>query len=287
MNWFPSAFLTALFESFSNVLGKRGAQKINTLSAAWSAKFFSIFIILPIAMINNFFIPTHTTFWIALFATSSLNTITSILFIKAIKDSPLSLTLPIVTFTPAFLLITSPLIVGEFPAPLGILGVLLVFAGSYILNLSKRVHGPFEPILSIFRQEGPRLMFIVAFIWSISSNIDKIGVKNSNPFIFSLFNALTVMVFLTFVLRMRGVSLMAVFKNSKILAPIGITSGLTHVFQMIAISQTLVPYVISVKRLSTFFGALWGYFFFKEKDIKERLLGTVIMIAGVVLITLS
>ncbi|HML04313.1 MAG TPA: hypothetical protein VK426_00925 [Methanobacterium sp.] len=73
----------------------------------------------------------------------------------------------------------------------------------------------------------------------------------------------------------------------KVLFPIGFFSALTIIFQMIAISLTLVTYVISIKRVSVVFGVLWGRFIFKEKGILERLTGTSVMVLGVILITLS
>ena len=58
-------------------------------------------------------------------------------------------------------------------------------------------------------------------------------------------------------------------------------------FNMIAITYMLVVYVISIKRLSTVFSVLWGKLFFKEQNIRERLVGTLIMVAGVLLIALA
>lgn len=287
MLWVPFSLLNAFFESVSNALGKSGAQKIDILSVAWSQRFFALFILIPLSFATHSLHPVNGTFWIALLVTSALNTITSILFVKAIKGSPLSLTLPIVTLTPLFLLITSPLIVHEFPKPLGLVGILSTVVGSYILNLSKKIYGPFEPILSIVKEEGSRLMLIVAIIWSITSNIDKIAVNNSNPLLFSFASTATILLFLTIVLKIKKTSFNTIFINSRVLAPIGIASGLSTAFQMIAISMTIVPNVITVKRTSAIFGTVWGKLFFKEENIKERLIGTIIMVAGVVLIVLS
>lgn len=287
MIWLIYSLLAAFFDSTTSAFSKRGAQKINLLSAAWAQRFFALFILIPLAIFYRSFQPVNSTFWMALLATSSLNVISSLLFIKAIKDSPLSLTLPITTFTPVFLLITSPIMIGEFPKPLGIIGILSVVVGSYILNLSKRVHGPFEPILSIFKTQGTRLMLMVAIIWSISSNFDKIVVQNSNPFLAALSSASAILLFLTFILWIKRVSIWYILQNSKILAPIGLAGGLSNAFQNTAISMTLVANVISVKRTSTLFGVLWGKTFFKEQDIKERFLGAIIMVLGVILITLS
>lgn len=287
MSWLIFSLLSSFFDSVSNALKKRGAQKINVLSAAWAQRFFALFILIPLVIFYKSFQSVNSAFWLALIATSVLNTIASILFVKSIKDSPLSLTLPITTFTPVFLLITSPLILGEFPKTLGIIGILSVVIGSYILNLSKSVNGPFEPILAIFKDQGPRLMLIVAIIWSVTSNIDKIVVRNSNPLLASLSTTTTILVLLTIVLIIRKVSIRNILRNSKVLAPIGLADGLSLVFQMTAISMTLVANVISVKRTSPLLGTLWGKVFFREKNIKERFAGAFIMVIGVILIALS
>lgn len=287
MLWLPFSLLNAFFESVSNALGKKGAQTIDVLLVAWSQRFFALFILIPLVIATHSLSPVNGTFWIALLVTSALNTITSILFVKAIKDSPLSLTLPIVTFTPLFLLITSPIMLGEFPKPIGLVGIVSTVVGSYILNLSQKIHGPFEPILSIVKEKGSRLMLIVAIIWSITSNIDKIAVKNSNPLLFSFASTAAILLFLTIFLQIKKTPFNTILKNSKILAPIGLASGLSTMFQMIAISITIVPNVITVKRTSAVFGTVWGKLFFKEENIKERLVGTIIMILGVVLITLG
>ncbi|MBI2647506.1 hypothetical protein HYW99_03445 [Candidatus Woesearchaeota archaeon] len=44
--------------------------------------------------------------------------------------------------------------------------------------------------------------------------------------------------------------------------------------------------MISVKRMSIIFSVLYGHFLFREEKIRERLIGTIFMFAGVVLITL-
>jgi uncharacterized membrane protein len=55
---------------------------------------------------------------------------------------------------------------------------------------------------------------------------------------------------------------------------------------MIAISMTLVAYLISIKRTSAVISVLLGSLIFKEKGLKERILGSILMILGVLFITL-
>ena len=68
---------------------------------------------------------------------------------------------------------------------------------------------------------------------------------------------------------------------------VGFFMALVMIFHMTAISLTLVTYVIAIKRTSVIMSVLWGAIIFKEKGIKERLVGAVIMVLGVVLIVLS
>ena len=75
--------------------------------------------------------------------------------------------------------------------------------------------------------------------------------------------------------------------NLRALVLAGMLSALLLICQMTAIKLVLVAYVISVKRTSAIMSIMLGYLFLKEKNIKERLLETIIIIiVGVVVIAL-
>ena len=65
-----------------------------------------------------------------------------------------------------------------------------------------------------------------------------------------------------------------------------ICNTLAVLFQMQALTLTLVVQVVAIKRTSVLWGVLWGYLLFQEQRIQERLLGASTMISGVLLITL-
>jgi len=277
--WFLFAFLTAFFESLKDVFSKKSLKKADEYIVSWSLRFFALPFLIPLLFFIE--IPSlGNQFWIALFVGGSLNVITTILYMKAIKHSDLSITVPMVTFTPLFLLLTSPLIVGEFPSLFGFIGVLLIVLGSYTLNIKQRHAGYLAPFKTLLKEKGPKLMLLVAFIWSITSNFDKIGVLNSSP-IFITLTLLPIMLY-----KSRG-SIQQILISHRTLLPIGLFSALSLIFQMTAISLTLVAYVISIKRTSVVMTVLFGYLIFKEKGIKERLVGAVIMVIGVLFIVLS
>lgn len=281
------AFLTAISESIKDTISKKSLENINEYVVSWSLRFFAFLFILPVFLFIE--IPQlNREFYFAILSGGLIVAVTTVLYMKAIKHSDLSISVPMLSFTPLFLLITSPIITKEFPNKFGIIGVFLIVAGSYLLNIKDKSNGYLSPFKSLLKEKGAKLMLIVAFLWSISSNIDKIGVQNSSSLFWALSINLFSSIILLPVLFLKCPDCKEKIKiNFKILALIGffIASGL--VFQMNAIKFTLVAYVISIKRTSIIMSALLGYLVFKEKNLKNRLLGISIMILGVLFITLS
>lgn len=291
MYWPLFAFLIALFESIKDILSKKTLQKLDEYAVAWALRVFAFPFLLPLLLF--FDMPVlGDWFWLALLCGGSLNLLTTILYMRAIKYSDLSLTIPMITFTPLFLLLTSPLIVGEFPDLSGIVGILLIVIGSYILNLNQATRGQsfIAPIKALWRNEGPRLMLLVAFIWSITSNIDKVGIRNSSvpfwAFSINAFLALGMVLMMLLKARKTPASMPGIRSHLGALSLIGFVNAGKILFQMVAINLTLVAYVISIKRTSALITVVLGYLIFKEKGFKERVTGVIIMLCGVFLITL-
>ena len=287
MIWLIYAFLTALSNSLIDVFGKRSLNKINEYTVAFSLRLFAVFFLLPIfffveiPIINN-------PFWISLIVSGTLNAIAIVLYMKAIKSSDLSITIPFITFTPLFLLLTSPLILSEFPSTIGVFGVLLIVAGAYFMKIKEKKKGFLSPFKHILKEKGPRLMLVVAFIYSISSNFDKIGVVNSSPLFWAIsMNLFNVLILFPVVYFKSSSGFKEFEKHWKSVVPIGLFMAAMIFFQMNAIEIGQVTYVISIKRTSAIMSVIFGVLIFKDKGIKERLLGAVLMVLGVVLITLG
>jgi len=287
MIWVLYAILAAFFRSLTDVFSKKGLRDMDEYIVAWSLRLFALIFLLPLLFFIE--IPSiGTHFWTALIIGSSLNIVTTVMYMKALKASDLSITVPLVALTPLFLLITSPLMVGEFPNVFGLVGVLLIVIGSYTLKIREKNKGFFAPFKALLKENGPRYMLAVAFIWSITSNFDKIGIQNSSPLFWVIaINFFLAIVMIPLVLAKSKKNMKLIPMHAKSLILIGLFSALHVSFHMLAINLTLVAYVISIKRISTVISVFFGWWLFREKGIKERLLGTAIMIAGVILITLS
>lgn len=286
MIWLILGILTAFFEAVKDVFSKQNLKKSDEYVVAWSLAFFSAIFLTPWVIYTG--IPAlNTQFWIALLIGGSINAVTAVLYIKAIKVSDLSLTVPLVALTPLFMLLTSPLIVGEYPNFFDCIGILLIVTGSYLLNIKEKSQGYLAPFKALLKEPGPKFMLIVAFLWSITSNFDKIGVQNSSPifWLFSLFSTMSVLL-LPVLLQKTPNPSRKILKQLPMLAAMGFFNAVGVLCQMQALTLTLVVQVIAIKRTSVLMGVLFGHFIFKEKDIQQRLLGAAIMVFGVFFISL-
>lgn len=287
MTWIIFSFLTALLESAKDILSKRESQKADEYILAWSLNTFALFVTIPLLLLSQHLI-LSTRFFSALIVNGSLNVVASILYMRAIKYDELSLSVPFIAFTPLFLLIMSFAVLGEVPSIPGGFGILFIVVGSYVISIDRKAKSLMYPFKSIVRKRGPRLMLFVSFLWAVTSTFDKIGIVNSSPFIWvasvNIFLSIGLSPFVLLSMRKKNIRAGYIFRS---LAPIGILHGVKLTFQMIAISQSPVVYVISIKRLSSVFTVFSGGIFFREKEKIIRILGSSLMVLGALLITLS
>lgn len=257
---------------------------------------------------------TGDMFLVAVAITSAINIVATILTYRALATTDISLAVPMISFTPVFLVGTSFLLLHELPTPGGAIGILVIVTGSYILNLSPGQTSIIDPIRSIARHRGVLYMLIVAFLYAIAVNFDKMVVQESNI----VFGSAIVFVVLgcAFVIlalftckyadRLPGtgrtmpgnhvpesepVSRDTPLSRYGTMAGAFVFIGILITIEAIVINSAytlqIVPYVISFKRLSIILTVLSGAIFFREKNIGRRLAGAMLMIVGAVLILLS
>ena len=286
MIWFIFAILGAFFDASYYTLIKKNLQNINQYVLSTGIFLTSSIVLFTISIFRGF-PEIGSAFYSSVFATGVLNVIAAVLYFKALKITDLSLAMPMTSFTPIFLILTSFLLLREFPTTVGIVGIFLIVIGSYFLNTTKNSTKLFEPIKSIINNRGTLYMLIVAFLFSISSNYDKLVVQNSDP----IFSSAIVYLFLGIsFLIISSVKAKDELINSKKhigkFLLVGIILSLVAITINIAFTMQIVPYVISLERLSILFSVLYGGFLFKEKNILRRSIGALIMLSGVILIIL-
>lgn len=289
MSWMSLALLAALSESLKDLLSKQGLRSVSPQLAAFSACATPIPLLLGILLFTDSIPPLGPQYISALLLGGTLNILAMFQFMRALQSSDLSLAIPFLSFTPLFLLITSPLLVGDMPTTQDIVGIACILAGAYVLHIQSVHQGFFGPLVAIFQQPGPRRMLSVAFIYSLTSNFDKIGVQNSSPLFWSL--SITSMMTFGFILGLRFLPqpthVMPLSRTVGILILIGLFQGMGLLLHNTALNLGPVPSVIAVKRSSMLFAVIWGFVFLQERHVRERLTGVVLMILGMIIMALS
>ena len=285
MNWFIYAFICALSVATADALSKKAlATNNDTYLVALVRIVYAVpFMVFIIPFID---IPElDSVFFIATFLVLPFDIIALLLYMKAISISPLSLTLPFLSLTPAFLIGTSYIILGERPNKTGLMGIILVVIGAYLLNVHAIKQGFLEPLRAVVKEKGSILMIIVAFIFSITATFGKMAVQHSDPMFFSVFYSILLAAFLFLIVSFKTKRVLSKIVSQPLLFLfIGISMAIMMITHLKAISLVEVSYMISVKRLSLLIGVAYGAVFFKETNIKERFLGSAVMISGVILI---
>lgn len=283
MIWILFAFITAFSLSTADALSKKAMQKTDEYVIAWVREGYA----LPFIALAFFFMPIpylDSTFYLSVFILLPLEITALILYAKAIKESPLSLTIPFMALSPVFIIIIAFFMLGEWPDKSGFAGIILIAIGAYMLNAKASHIGLLGPIKAITREKGSVFMIIVAIIYSVTSTIGKIAVQHSSPIFFGFFYPMILTIALSMVVGVRGTLHQVVSRPATFLL-IGVFTSIMILSHFMAISMADVAYVISVKRTSLVFSVFYGWLVFKEVDIGERLLGSILMLAGVIAIT--
>lgn len=272
---------TAVVKAIQTALIKRNVDVSDTYVTGWASRALALPVLAVLVAIMG--VPSlDPVFWPLAAGMGVLLSATTLLTARAYEVSEVSKVTPIFAFTPALLLVSSPLILGQVPSIAGAVGVVCIVAGTYFLETGS---GLLEPFRRLAEDRGVQLIFLVTVIYGITANIDKIGIDAGSAIFwtFTVHAVLSVLLFPVMVSRspdwrthIRG--------SARGLVLLGLTGGISIALQMSALNYLLVPYVISIKRVSIVLAVLIGALVFDE-DIEGRLFGSLLMLAGIVLIS--
>jgi len=282
--WFILSIFTALFASARDFQSKKFLSHVDPLTVSWALSLFSV-PVLGVALAFTDIPAVDSTFCFLVAGAGSVLTVGWILYIKALSVSEMSLSIPLISFSPLFLLVLAPLFFGEFPSLIGVVGVCLVVAGTYVLGVARASFGLFGPFRALLREPGPRRMLAAAVAFSVAAVFEKAGITRSSAILFAfsenMFAALLMIpiIYLTHRSGFRETS-----ANWRILLPIGLSVAMMFMCQASALRLGPVAYVVAIKRFSVLFSVLAGGLFLKERQLGTRLAGSAVMVCGILCI---
>lgn len=254
-----------------------------------------------------------TAFFLYLLLNALLEGSAIMLNYRALQLSPLSLCVPFMALTPVFLLPMGKFFLHEEISTGMIVGVLLVVIGSLVINRQLVANGWLEPAKSIIREKGTRYMFIVAFLLANTVVLDKWFVTSGGntafderlmrAFILSIGKGVMLLIFFGLLALWRGRKTVDYAKTNpaetqnswiqawrdvpKWLVLAGMFEAIVLVLQLVAVQFTVAAVVISIKRSGILLACVLGWFMFNERGITDRVIGSFVMISGVVVFFLT
>lgn len=214
----------------------------------------------------------------------------SILYVQAIKLSPLSLTIPYLGLTPVFSMLISLFLLNETPDHCGLIGIFLVVIGAVTIQWDK--DRSFSDLLKApFIEPGSKRMILVALLFGLGTALDKISISYSSEIMVAL--ALTggsAGILILYQVSWNRKDLKNLHENRWYRDPLlygaALVCGIAMASQFFAYQGMLVSYVEAIKRTGGLISTLAGIFFFREGHAWSRLPSAMLILAGAVLIML-
>lgn len=269
-----SASLHALW----NLLLKRSQEKY--IAMGWQVL---------ISGIIAFFLLLFTGFpprsmWLFALISMGLEAVYFVLLSNAYSDHDFSLVYPIARGTaPAFLMLWSVLFLREkltFGGTLGVgmivCGMVIIGATSLIQNRGSRLH-----------VKGVLVALSVALIISLYTLIDGTAVKNGPalPYALTMFMFVPILTTTYNIRRFGWKPFLAAWKGPRL--PLILTAVLgvaAYLLALIAYSFAPLSYSGAIREVSVVIGAFLGWQFLEEKMGATRVLGSIVIFAGILVI---
>lgn len=231
--------------------------------------------------------PLDNIFWWNFLLSIPINILAYVLYLYAIKISPISLTVPFLAFTPVFMILTGFFILSETINTWGGIGIGLIVTGGYLLHFKHQQKSFFSPFAAFVGERGSWFMLIVAILFAFAAVIGKKAMLHSSALFFSyyFFLVFNSTILLGLLLGRRN-NWRKILRNT----PKGIWLGsllMTHItFHGLAIAISTAVYMVAVKRSSILFSVLLSWLVLKEADLRYRGIGTILMFLGMLCITI-
>ncbi len=289
MSWLPLALICALSLALADTATKKWLSGRSAADLTLIRFGLPGLLLVPVLLDQGLPSPPPA-FWGWVGTALPLELLAMILYVLAIRDAPLSRTLPYMAFTPVFTLATGRLLLGETVSAQGLAGILLVVAGAWGLNLEHAGWHPrtwFAPFAAILRERGSRYMLAVAAIYSVTAVLGKGALQyvsglDFGALYFVLVGAFTLAFYLVRDRAAVGRVVRSGWRPWAVAALMAVMI-LTH---FLALAQVETAYMIAVKRTSVLFGILLGAWVFREAHLARHLAAGGLMVAGVALIVL-
>jgi drug/metabolite transporter (DMT)-like permease len=204
----------------------------------------------------------------------------------AYHDNDFSLIYPVARGSaPAFLALWSFLFLHEKLTPGGMLGLAFIIGGLLIIGIYTLT----QAHVTRLHFKGAAVAVFIALLISIYTTIDGAAVQNgfALPYVMSMFAFVPIPITPFIFREYKWARIKSVLVNQPIRVPLaGVLGVLAYLMAVFAFSIAPLSYAGAVREVSVVLGALAGWWFLKEKLGGVRLVGAIVIFAGILIIAL-
>jgi drug/metabolite transporter (DMT)-like permease len=227
-------------------------------------------------------------YWLPATGSVLLNLLANFAYFRSLQLSPISQTLPMLSFTPAFAAVLSALFLGERLGIRPVCGLFLVVGGALLLTL--RSGGGWRGLfVGLLEDRGCRLMVGVAFLWSAALLLDKQALASATPHLHALYlNGGVAVGALVALAARRDLGKLAALRGSGWLMVLAIATGAVALgSQLVALGAVGVGFLETVKRgVGGVLAVFWGRVLLAEPVTLAKVVAVGLMSLGVGLVVL-
>jgi drug/metabolite transporter (DMT)-like permease len=246
--------------------------------------FFVLLSIPVFIFLKPFYLPQE--FWMYIGLLGVFDVFGNMFLVKSLKTVDLSVFGPLNSYKPVFALLFSVVLLNEIPSLPGIIGVIIIIIGSYLLGYRPGVRR--ENLKLSLLRKGIVFRFLAIILTSIAAVFSKKAIILSSPLITLVYWSLIGLPFSMVILFRLNSNWKTETDHLKHHLGLFVLLFLSFLclqfFTLLTFEKVFVGYSLALFQLSSVISVIFGFLFFKERNLKYRLLGSIIMVVGSILI---
>ena len=289
MLWLYAALVSGILFSAVAVLSKEIMDETSSVLFTSIYALLSSIFYLPIFLyyLSTTGISLNTGI-VPLIMLSGLANVFAILgFNYSVKQTDISIAMPLNRLQPVFVALIGALVLGEVINLSLALGIVLVTIGSYFVLLKNRNH-PLEPFLNLKHDRGAQMATASAAFFGVAAVTDRFVTQILRPEIYTFLLLMVMALTINTYLYSKNPKHFTKIKTELTLRPkIYLLTGLlvsgAYFSVLSALSMAQASKVIPVLQIQIPLTVIAGKTFFSEEHMVQKLIGSLILIAGIAL----
>jgi len=217
---------------------------------------------------------------------ASLAVAGNVLLVQALQSAGLSVLGPVNAYKAVVSLVLAMFLIGEVPTTTGLLGVLLILAGSYFVVDRDPNQPRANAFAQFFRERGIQFRLLALILSATEAVFLKKALLLSTPLtVFVCWSILGLLITAAFLRKeMLDTERELLRRSWSTYLGLAATTGIMQLATLFTFGKLQVGYSLALFQLSALISVFLGYRYFQERHIRKRLLASVIMVAGAALI---